>query len=77
MFSLLKFRLQMKWTLVRIAHLLFSLMALGAAVWFDHNIFLYVLGLGFLFQSVWNAGCSAGECERPPGASFRYRRRHG
>lgn len=77
MFSLLKFRLRMPWTLLRITHVLIGILSIGAAVWFEHNLFLYILGLGFLFQSLWNAGCSAGECQRPPGATFRYRRRHG
>ncbi|MFN4085626.1 MAG: hypothetical protein ACK4LB_06760 [Spirosomataceae bacterium] len=66
----------MPWTFVRISHALVGSISILAAIWLQHNPFLYILGVGFLFQSIWNAGCSAGECQRPSGATFKYRRRH-
>ncbi|MCP9748064.1 hypothetical protein [Lacihabitans sp. CS3-21] len=63
------------WTLLRASHLTISLFFLIAAVYFSHNIFLYILGIGFLFQSLTNTGCSNNSCSRDE-MRKRYRRRH-
>lgn len=63
------------WTFIRALHLTISISFLLAAVYFSHNIFLYILGIGFLFQSLTNTGCSNNSCSRDE-IRQRYRRRH-
>lgn len=62
------------WSVLRITYLVVSLVLLGAAVIYKFDIFLLILGGGFLAQTLLNVGCSSGQCERP--TQFNYRRRH-
>lgn len=63
------------WTMLRATHLTISIGLLIAAVYFAHNVILYILGLGFLFQSLTNTGCSNNSCSRTE-IRQKYRRRH-
>ncbi|CAN1576845.1 hypothetical protein MCERE19_04022 [Spirosomataceae bacterium] len=63
------------WTLLRASHLTASIVLLAIAVYFSHNVFLYILGAGFLFQSLTNTGCSNNSCSRDE-IRRRYKRRH-
>lgn len=62
------------WNIVRGLYLIASITILYAAYDFGNNIFLYILGFGFLAQTLLNVGCSSGQCRRP--TNFNYRRRH-
>lgn len=62
------------WTFMRGFHLIASLIVIYAAYDYGNNVFLYILGVGFLAQSLMNVGCSSGQCNRP--TNFKYRRRH-
>jgi hypothetical protein len=62
------------WPPLRITYLVASLALIGAAFMSAHNVFLYILGIGFLIQTILNVGCSNGECARP--THFNYKRRH-
>ncbi|MFC3810674.1 hypothetical protein [Lacihabitans lacunae] len=64
------------WGVLRISHLIVSIILIGAAFYFDQNIFLYILGAGFLFQSLTNTGCSNGQCDNRDQIRAKYRRRH-
>ncbi|MGR3810458.1 hypothetical protein [Jiulongibacter sp. NS-SX5] len=66
------------WTLLRLTHLVVSLVLLGCAFYFHHNIYLYILGGGFLAQALLHSGCSNNSCDVPSGKyrNTRYRRRH-
>ncbi|MCP9770112.1 hypothetical protein EGI22_19585 [Lacihabitans sp. LS3-19] len=63
------------WTILRITHLSISVIFIGAAVYFSNNVFLYILGIGFLVQSLTNTGCSNNSCSRDE-IRAKYRRRH-
>jgi len=67
-------RLLKNWSIKRATYTVISLALIGAAFYFAHNVFLYILGIGFLFQSLTNTGCSSDQCETP--TRFNYRRRH-
>ncbi len=62
------------WSIKRIIYLVASLLILGMAFYYNHNVFLYILGGGFLAQTLLNVGCSSDNCQRP--THFNYRRRH-
>jgi hypothetical protein len=62
------------WPPLRITYLVVSLVLIGLAFMYGHDIFLYILGIGFLVQTLLNVGCSNGECQKP--TYFNYRRRH-
>ncbi|WP_341226857.1 hypothetical protein [uncultured Arcticibacterium sp.] len=62
------------WTPIRITYLVVSLVFIGLAFFYGHSFFLYVLGFGFLIQTLLNVGCSSGSCRKP--TQFNYRRRH-
>lgn len=67
-------RLLKNWSIVRVLYLIASLVILYTAYDFDNNIFMYILGFGFLAQTLLNVGCSSGQCRQP--THFNYRRRH-
>jgi hypothetical protein len=62
------------WPAKRIIYLIVSIAILVAAVYYNYDYFLLILGGGFLIQTMLNVGCSSGQCERP--THFNYRRRH-
>jgi hypothetical protein len=62
------------WSWIRIIHIVVAVVLLGAAFIYGNNIFLYILGGGFLAQALLNVGCSNGSCHKP--THFNYRRRH-
>ena len=61
------------WTITRAFHFVSSIVVLYLAFAFNNNVFLYILGFGFLIQSMLNVGCSSGQCQRP--THFKYKRR--
>lgn len=62
------------WPAKRIIYLIVSIAILVAAIYYNYDYFLLILGGGFLIQTMLNVGCSNGQCERP--TNFNYRRRH-
>jgi hypothetical protein len=62
------------WPPLRVTYLVVSLVLIGLAFMYGHDVFLYILGIGFFLQTLLNVGCSNGECQKP--THFNYRRRH-
>lgn len=63
-----------KWPPLRLIYLVVSIALVGLGIYYNFDIFLLILGGGFLAQTLLNVGCSSGQCERP--THFNYRRRH-
>lgn len=62
------------WPAKRLIYFVVSIIILGLGVYYNFDIFLLILGGGFLAQTLLNVGCSSDQCERP--THFNYRRRH-
>lgn len=62
------------WPPLRLFYLAISLAFVGLGIYYNFDIFLLILGGGFLAQTLLNVGCTSGQCERP--THNRYRRRH-
>lgn len=62
------------WNFIRVMYLIFSVIIIYTAYDFGNNVFLYILGVGFLAQTLLNVGCSSGQCRKP--TNFNFRRRH-
>lgn len=63
------------WNLLRITHFVLGIVSCFGAFMASQNIFLYILGLGFIIQSTLNIACSKDQytSEIPKG---KYKRKH-